>query len=90
MTLQAANDRNDPVMIDTYRRLKTLRSSFESLVDTVNQIGNSEKTVRDYETRIDQEKNRVSSYNFEGIQNDLEAIMKENAGLLAQVKKLSK
>jgi succinate dehydrogenase/fumarate reductase flavoprotein subunit len=77
-------------MVDTYRRLKNLRSAFESLVVTVNQIGNSEKTVRDYETRIDQEKNRLSSYNFEGIKNDLDAIMKENAGLLAQVKKLSK
>jgi hypothetical protein len=28
------------VMIDTYRRLKILRTSFESLVDTVKQIGN--------------------------------------------------
>jgi peptidoglycan hydrolase CwlO-like protein len=87
---KAADNRNDPVMVDTYRRLKNLRSAFESLVSTVNSIGSTEKQTRDYETKIDQEKNRLASYNFERIQTDLEAIMKENASLLNQVKILSK
>jgi hypothetical protein len=77
-------------MVDTYRRLKNLRSAFESLVSTVNSIGSTEKQTRDFETKIDQEKNRLASYNFERIQTDLEAIMKENSSLLNQVKMLSK
>lgn len=44
--IQAANDRNDPVMVDTYRRLKTLRSKFEELVETVGKIGQQEKANR--------------------------------------------
>lgn len=77
-------------MVDTYRRLKNLRSAFESLIQTVNNIGQTEKQTRDYETKIDAEKNRVAAYNFERIQADLEAITKENHQLLQQVKALSK
>ena len=77
-------------MVDTYRRLKNLRSAFETLVQTVNQIGQTEKQTRDFETKIDAEKNRVASYNFERIQTDLEAITKENQQLLGQLKKYTK
>jgi hypothetical protein len=34
------------VMVDTYRRLKTLRSKFEELVGTVGKIGQQAKAVR--------------------------------------------
>jgi hypothetical protein len=33
-------------MVDTYRRLKTLRSKFEELVGTVGKIGQQAKAVR--------------------------------------------
>ena len=41
---------------------------------------------RDLETKIDQEKSRVSSNNHERIKADLEAIGQENAQLVAQIK----
>jgi hypothetical protein len=88
--LQAANDRNDPVMVDTYRRLKSLRSKFDDLIGTIGKIGQQEKAVRDLETKIDQEQSRVSSNNSERIRQDLEAITKENAALVAQIKAAAK
>jgi hypothetical protein len=87
--LQAATDKNDPVMVDTYRRLKTLRSNFEQLIDTVGKIGQQEKAHRDLETKIDQEQTRISSNNVDRIKEDLDAICKENAQLVAQIKALS-
>jgi Ser-tRNA(Ala) deacylase AlaX len=76
-------------MIDTYRRLKLMRSHFEMLIQTVTGIGNTDKAVRDLETKIDQEQARVSSYNFDRIQADLDAVAKENAQLLLQVKQMA-
>lgn len=76
-------------MIDTYRRLKLMRSNFEMLIQTVTNIGNTDKAVRDLETKIDQEQARVSSYNFDRIQADLDAVAKENAQLLLQVKQMA-
>lgn len=76
-------------MIDTYRRLKLMRSNFEMLIQTVTNIGNTDKAVRDLETKIDQEQARVASYNFDRIQADLDAVAKENAQLLLQVKQLA-
>jgi hypothetical protein len=76
-------------MVDTYRRLKLLRSNFEQLVQTVTNIGATDKSARDLETKIDQEQSRVAAYNFDRIQADLEAVAKENASLLLQVKSLA-
>ncbi len=89
LIFKAASDKNDPVMVDIYRKLKQLRSSFESLVGTVSNIGATEKNARDLETKIEQERNRVSAQNFERIQNDLQAISQENQSILAEVKKLA-
>lgn len=86
---QSASDKNDPVMIDTYRRLKLLRSNFEGLIQAVTNIGATEKAARDLETKIDQEQSRVAGYNFQRIEADREAVAKENAALLAQVKQLA-
>lgn len=82
----AASDKNDSAMVDTYRRLKTLRAKFEELIGTVSKIGQQEKTNRDLETKIDQEQARISSNNFDRIKQDLDAIVKENAQLVAQIK----
>lgn len=87
--MQAANDKNDPVMVDTYRRLKTLRAKFEELIGTVGKIGQQEKALRDLETKIDQEQARVSANNVDRIKGDLDAIAKENAQLVAQIKAAS-
>ncbi len=89
LIFKAASDKNDPVMVDIYRKLKQLRSSFESLVGTVSNIGATEKNARDLETKIEQERNRVSAQNFERIQNDLQAISQENQSILGEVKKLA-
>lgn len=87
--MQAANDKNDPVMVDTYRRLKTLRAKFEELIATVGKIGQQEKAARDLETKIDQEQARVSANNIDRIRADLDAIAQENAQLVAQIKAAS-
>jgi hypothetical protein len=83
-------DKNDPVMVDTYRRLKSLRTRFDELISTVSKIGQQEKFSRDLETKIDQERLRISSNNFDRIQADLEAISKENQQLVSQIKAAQK
>jgi len=88
---QAANGPgSDHAMVDTYRRLKTLRAKFEALVSTVGKIGVSEKSRRDLETKIDQEATRVSSNNVDRIKGDLEQVVKENVDLVAQIKRLTR
>ena len=87
--IQAAKDRNDPVMVDTYRRLKTLRAKFDELIATVGRIGQQGKAQRDLETKIDQEQARISSNNMDRIKQDLDAIGAENAQLVAQIKAAS-
>ena len=77
-------------MVDTYRRLKTLRARFETLVSTVSKIGQQEKQRRDLETKIDQEMSRVSANNFDRIKSDLSAVQQENAALVQQIKALTK
>ena len=77
-------------MVDTYRRLRTMRAKFESLVTTVGKIGQAEKMKNDLETKIDQEMSRVSANNMDRIQSDLDQVQKENAQLLAQVKAAAK
>jgi len=89
LIFKAATDKEDPVMVDTYRRLKTLRAKFEELVEAVGRAGQQEKTQRDLETKIDQEQARVSAHNFDRIRADLDAITKENAQLISQIKSLS-
>jgi small-conductance mechanosensitive channel len=79
----------DPVVVDLYRQLKTLRSRFETLVETVNKIGIHEKTAHDLETKIEQETTRVSVNNANRIKTDLDQIRSENAQLVAEVKSLS-
>lgn len=73
-------------MVDTYRRLKNLRSLFEDLVGSVSRIGQQEKNIRDLETKIDQEQARISSNNADRIKTDLAAILEENAQLIEQIK----
>ena len=77
-------------MVDCYRRLKSLRSLFDGLLTTVSKIGNQEKNIRDYETKIDQENARVSVNNFERISADLNVIKQENQDLVAKLKEVSK
>ncbi len=77
-------------MVDTYRRLRTLRAKFDDLLNTVAKIGQQEKLARDLETKVDQEKARISSNNFDRISADLDSILKENATLVAEIKKASK
>ena len=73
-------------MTDTYRHLKKLRSNFEALVGAVERIAQQEKTARTLETKIDQEKSRVSANNIERITKDLAEIKKENSEVMAQIK----
>ena len=77
---------SDPAMTDTYRYLKQLRSNFETLVGTVEKIAQMQKTARDLETKIEQEKSRISVNNFERITKDLAEIKKENNDVIAQIK----
>lgn len=62
------------------------RSKFEQLIETVSKIGLMEKERRDLETKIDQEKSRVSANNFDRIKQDLEQVIKENNELVQKIK----
>lgn len=73
-------------MVETYRRLKLLRTNFETLIKTAESIGQTVKAARDLETKIDAEKTRVASYNFDRINRDLEEVKRENDVLTEQVK----
>jgi hypothetical protein len=86
----AASDKNDSVMVDTYRNLRNLRSKFEDLLDAVDKLGQQNKQERTLSTKIDQERSRVSANNFDRIKADLDAIVEENAVLVSQIKSISK
>ena len=77
---------SDPATVETYKRLRTMRSKFEALIDTVSKIGSNDKNIRNYETKIDQEMSRVNNNNFDRIKQDLESVVKENQQLIAQIK----
>lgn len=76
-------------MVNIYRHLRTIRNSFEVLINTISKIGQLDKQTRDFETKIDQEVARVSSNNFERIRADLDAIIQENSQLITNIKKIS-
>ena len=76
-------------MIDTYRRLVTLRSKFDELVETITKIGQQERVNRDLETKIEQEETRIASNNISRIKKDLDAILIENSQLVSQIKSIS-
>lgn len=77
-------------MVDTYRRLKSLRAHFEGLLNALSSIGLLEKAQRDLETKIEVERGRASSMNYERITADLQAILAENQKLLGEVKGLAR
>lgn len=81
---------SDPALVAMYRQLRMMRASFEELVSTLSKIGQSEKSTRDYETKIEQESSRVSANNFERIRTDLEEVTKENAQLVNLIKSAGK
>ena len=88
---QAANSTgSDHSMVESYRKLKTLRARFEALVSLVGKIGVAEKQRRDMETKIDQEAARVSANNADRIKGDLAEVIKENQELVAQIKALNR
>ena len=74
-------------MVSAYSKLKDLRQSFDSLVDAVQRIAQTERQGRDFETKIEQESHRLSATNVAQIKKDLEAIQAENADMIAQIKK---
>ncbi len=76
-------------MVDTYRRLKTLRTKFDELIETINKIGLQDRINRDLEIKIDQEQIRISSNNIERIKKDLDSVIDENNELVNQIKLIS-
>ena len=76
-------------MVDTYRRLKTLRTKFDELIETISKIGQQERIHRDLESKIEQEQVRISSNNIERIKKDLNSVVEENNQLVNQIKSLS-
>lgn len=83
---KAAIEKNDSVMIDTYRRLKNLRNAFNELIQSIQTIGNLQNSSRELETKIDKEKARIASYNYDRIFADLASVNQENEQLMQQIK----
>lgn len=91
LVFAAANQpKSDSATVETYRRLRTMRSKFEGLIDTVGHIGSQEKQSRLLETKIDREMTRVSANNFERIRSDLDQVLQDNAQIIAQIKRVTK
>ena len=76
-------------MVDTYRRLKTLRTKFDELILTINKIGQQERINRDLEIKIDQEQIRIALNNIDRIKKDLDSVKEENNQLVNQIKLIS-
>lgn len=76
-------------MVDTYRRLKTLRTKFDDLMETINKIGQQERINRDLEIKIDQEQIRLASNNIDRIKKDLDSVIEENNQLVNKIKLIS-
>jgi uncharacterized small protein (DUF1192 family) len=80
-----ATSHTESTMVDAYRQLCCLRSSFDKLIAAVEDVIKLEKLSRDLETKIDQEECRLSSNNLETLSIDLAEVQKENlriSGLL--------
>ena len=52
-------------------------------------MSQNEKLGHDLETKIDQERTRVSTNNIAQISTDIAAVKSENAALIEQIKKVS-
>lgn len=76
-------------MIEAYKKLQELRSNFEKLFAAIDRMSQNEKLSHDLETKIDQEKSRVSTNNIAQISTDIAAVKAENAALIEQIKKVS-
>jgi hypothetical protein len=77
-------------MVTAYKQLKDFRTDFDKLFLAVDQLTLNEKTARDLETRIDQERNRMSANNFEQVKADLESVQAENIDLINKIKSIAK
>ena len=89
---QAANKSQsggDKSLIEAYKKLQELRSNFEKLFTAIDRMLQNEKLSHDLETKIDQERTRVSTNNIAQISVDIAAVKGENAALIEQIKKVS-
>lgn len=86
LVYRVAKDLDDQDVLGIYRHLKNLRSTFDALVQCLEKIALQEQHHRNLETKIDQEQSRVSTNNFNRIQEDLSAIVSENKQLITQIK----
>lgn len=87
----AANSPNSTqAMIDSYRNLVKIRANFDSLITTVNKIGQLDNQTSELETKVDQELARVSANNFDRIRADLAEVQSDNERLITQLKALRK
>lgn len=77
-------------MVEAYRQLRALRVHFDELINSVNKIGQVEKSSRQLETKIDQELSRLSSNNSDRVKRDLAEVLKENAKLVEEIKSFSR
>jgi len=76
--------------IDAYKYLMDLRETFKSLVDTVTEIGSTDKISSDLEVKIHQETARISTSNYNRIKADLLKIKQENKAMFEKVQQKTK
>ena len=73
-------------MISSYRQLRSLRANFEELINIISKIGYYDKQTSLLETKIDQEKSRISINNSQRINDDLKEVIDDNNKLINMIK----
>ena len=87
MVFSSANsDVTDQVKVESYRRLRKFRSTFNDAIETVSKIGQSDTTARELEAKLAEEQKRISIDNFNQIQFDLNEIRHANDELILMIK----
>jgi hypothetical protein len=72
---------------ESYKSLAKLRSTFDTLIDSVTYAGKADNTAREYETKTESLLQRVSGQSVEQTLKDLEEVKQENMQVAAKIKK---
>jgi len=71
-----------------YRYMVTMRENFDTIIETVRNISNTQNEIRDLEYQIAQLKEKVESLEMDKIKNDCKEVEDENEQLAKKIKEI--
>lgn len=90
VVFSAASDKRDPVAVQTYKNLVSLRNSFEKLVQAVENTGKIKNDIMDIQAKTQALEEKNKNLKTEVVLEDLAQVKNENKGLVAKLKAFKK